>query len=34
MGYETFTFGDRPLVRFQNSNLQQMLVIDHFKKHQ
>ena len=34
MGYETFEFGDWPLIRFQSSNLQQMLVIDYFKKHQ
>ena len=34
MGYETFTFGDWPLIGFQNSNLQQMLVINYFKKHQ
>ena len=34
VGYETFKFGDRPLIGFQSSNLQQMLVINHSKKHQ
>ena len=34
VGYETFKFGDQPLIRFQSLNLQQMLVIDHSKKHQ
>ena len=34
VGYETFDFGDRPLVRFQSTHLQQVLVIDYFKKHQ